>query len=88
MWNEITYPFPNLSGATVEVWEWMINVTPHLGMLLLSLFGFKLIRVSKNGHWDQGELIQIDFMDQFDDKLTLVQVIGSVPSGNKPLTGP
>ena len=22
MWDEITYPFPNLNGATVEVWEW------------------------------------------------------------------
>ena len=23
MWDEITYPFPNLSGATVEIWEWI-----------------------------------------------------------------
>ena len=21
LWNEITYPFPNLNGAAVEVWE-------------------------------------------------------------------
>ena len=23
MWDEITYPFPNFNGATVEVWEWI-----------------------------------------------------------------
>ena len=29
VWDEITYPFPNLIGATVEVWEWISNFTPH-----------------------------------------------------------
>ena len=29
MWDEITYPFPNFNGATVEIWEWMINFIPH-----------------------------------------------------------
>ena len=28
--EEITYPSPNFNGITVEVWEWMNNVTPHL----------------------------------------------------------
>ena len=28
--NEITYPFPNFSVATVEVWKWIINFIPHL----------------------------------------------------------
>ena len=23
MWDEITFQFPNLSGATIEVWEWI-----------------------------------------------------------------
>ena len=23
VWNEITYPFTNFNGATVEVWEWI-----------------------------------------------------------------
>ena len=27
--NDITYPFPNLSGCAVEVWEWMRNFIPH-----------------------------------------------------------
>ena len=22
-WDGITYPFPNFSGSTVEVWEWI-----------------------------------------------------------------
>ena len=28
--DEITYPFPNFNGATVEVWEWMSNFILHL----------------------------------------------------------
>ena len=30
MWDEITYPFPNFNGATVEVCEWMTNFILHL----------------------------------------------------------
>ena len=25
VWDEISYPFPNFNGATVEVWEWVRN---------------------------------------------------------------
>ena len=28
--NEITYPFPNFNGFTIEVWEWMISSIPTL----------------------------------------------------------
>ena len=31
--DEITYPFPNFNGATVEVWERIINFLPHLIIL-------------------------------------------------------
>ena len=30
MWDEITYPFLNFNGATVEVYEWISNFIPHL----------------------------------------------------------
>ena len=30
MWDEITYPFPNFNGGTVEVWEGISNFVPHL----------------------------------------------------------
>ena len=30
MWDEITYIFPNFSGATIEVWEWISSLIPHL----------------------------------------------------------
>ena len=30
--SQITYPFPNFNGATVEVWEWISNFNPHLIM--------------------------------------------------------
>ena len=29
MWHEITYSFPNVNVAAVEVWEWMNNFFPH-----------------------------------------------------------
>ena len=29
VWVEITYPFPNFNGWTVEVWEWISNFSPH-----------------------------------------------------------
>ena len=29
MWYEITYPFPNFNGATVEMWKLISNIIPH-----------------------------------------------------------
>ena len=29
VWDEITYPFPNFNGCTVEVWEWISSLIPH-----------------------------------------------------------
>ena len=29
VWGEMTYPFPNFNGCTVEVWEWISNFMPH-----------------------------------------------------------
>ena len=29
VWDEISYPFSNFNGSTVEVWEWICNFTPH-----------------------------------------------------------
>ena len=35
MWHEITYPFPNFNGSTIEVWEWISNSSPaFIGMQL------------------------------------------------------
>ena len=30
VWNEITYPFPDFNGYTVEVWEWISNFILHI----------------------------------------------------------
>ena len=30
VWDETTYPFPNFNGSTVEPWEWISNIIPHL----------------------------------------------------------
>ena len=29
MWDEITNPFPNFNGYTVEIWEWINKFIPH-----------------------------------------------------------
>ena len=29
VWEEITYPFPNFNGCTIEVWEWISNFISH-----------------------------------------------------------
>ena len=38
-WDEITYPFPNFNGCTVEVWEWICNFTPHYIMDVITYPG-------------------------------------------------
>ena len=32
VWDDITYPFQIIYGATVEVWEWKNNFIPHFIM--------------------------------------------------------
>ena len=46
MWDEITYPFSNFNGATVEAWEWICNFTPHN---YIPKLGFKLIHTNIRG---------------------------------------
>ena len=29
VWDEIMYAFPNIKGATIEVWEWINNFILH-----------------------------------------------------------
>ena len=57
-WNEyeITYPFPNFNGATVEVWKWIGNFISYFSVyvITLSMLGLKLIHVVKEAlgdHW-------------------------------------
>ena len=50
--GEITYPFPNFNGTTVEVWEWISNFIPYFTECdQLSLLGLDLIPVIKRGPW-------------------------------------
>ena len=32
MWDNVTYPFPNFNGCTVEVWEWISKFIAHFLM--------------------------------------------------------
>ena len=43
MWDEITYPFSNFNGVTIEVWEQVSNFIPCDYL--------KSIHVSKRGPW-------------------------------------
>ena len=51
VWDEITYPFPNFSGCTVKVWEWIFNPTLYNGHNYLPILELMLNPVSKKGHW-------------------------------------
>ena len=32
VWDEITYPYPNLNGHAVKFWEWISSFIPHFKM--------------------------------------------------------
>ena len=52
MWDEITNPFPDFNGCTIEVWEWKSNFFPHFIMSnYLSILWLELIHVSKTEFW-------------------------------------
>ena len=52
LWDEITYPFPNINGATIEVWEWINNFIPYFIMGVITypccLFHTKYKSISRN----------------------------------------
>ena len=50
MWDEITYPFPNFNGCTIEVWDKWFHLTLYLACDYLSVLGLKLIDVCKRSH--------------------------------------
>ena len=54
MWDEITYPFPNFNGSTVEVCEWISYFIPHIimGVITYPCRLFKLNHVSKRATGD------------------------------------
>ena len=47
VWDEITDPFPNFNGATVEVWEWTSDFIPHFIEHVITY----PYHVSKRGPW-------------------------------------
>ena len=51
VWDEITYPFPNFNGDTIEVWEWISNFNPHFiwHVITYPCWNVDLIHVSKRG---------------------------------------
>ena len=54
VWAEITYPFQNFNGCTVEFWELITNFIPlYNGSNNSSMLGLKLIHVSKRVTWNE-----------------------------------
>ena len=71
-WDEITYPFRSFNGWTVEVKEWINNLSHTLmdvnGCNYLSMLGLKLIHASsvvlshlREDHWETLEWVSILF---------------------------
>ena len=40
IWDEITNPFTNFTGATFEVWDWMDNCSPQLTRCVITYSSF------------------------------------------------
>ena len=54
VWDDITYPFINFNGCTVEVKEWIINFTPHYnGCDYVSILGINSKKMSKRASGEQ-----------------------------------
>ena len=51
VWNEVTYPFANFNGTTVEVWEWISNILLHFIMDVITYpcWDQKLKNIRKRG---------------------------------------
>ena len=68
MLDEITYPFPNFNGATVEVWEWISNFITHFTCICLLIHAgikdnpYKFVKATMyikahlGAHWKQNNL--------------------------------
>ena len=52
VWGEITYPFPNVNGVTVEVWEWISNFSPHFSghVITYPCWGVCILVANTIGH--------------------------------------
>ena len=48
MYDEITCPFPNFNGCTIEVWKWIRNFIRHFLYVPFSCHG---IHHGGNGYW-------------------------------------
>ena len=38
MVDELTYPFSNLDGCTIEILEWIGNLTPHVIVYVIIIY--------------------------------------------------
>ena len=52
VWDESTYPFPNLHGSTVEGWKWVTHFIPHFVVQIIIYPCWKFIHISK---WPPGD---------------------------------
>ena len=50
LWNEITHPFPNFNGYTVEVWEWISNFIQYFIAHVIHALSIDLDPVWKINH--------------------------------------
>ena len=85
VWYEITYPFPNFNGSTVEVWKWLCNLIAHSIMNVITypcwdwiLFSFflqfsaQLSFTMKNACEVECHLVSVENIGQYFDLPTEV----------------
>ena len=60
MWGEITYPFLNFNGCTVEVLEWISNFTPYF-----------ILDVITYSCWNLSQTVLVKGIPAFDTQISI-----------------
>ena len=60
VWDEITYPFSNFNGATVEVWEWIDNFIPYFVMNMI-IYSVAVLFLPSNGRCKRLGQLEVEF---------------------------
>ena len=65
VWDEITSPFPNFNGCSMEVWEWISNFIPHFDGHVI-IYAGRLNHVNKRGpcYWNVQLYVKIVYHTQ------------------------
>ena len=87
VWNEITYPFTNLNGCIVDVWERVSKFIPHIGCNCSIIWGLKVNHVSKRLNVRSLETTASFMTSWWRHQMETVSMLLDLYAGNSPAIG-